>query len=252
MTSSHRVRLPALAAGVLALAAGALVTAPSSAAEQHRIPGSATALPAAGPEPESASGPAPRSDRQYPSVVLPGRATEPARVAAAKPRHDVDGDGLSDMIVMEYDQSTGVYLSSISAWSDYAIYKTDPEASFKDLLPVGDVGGTTKPELLSLSFDGVLTLYEAGLKSTSAPLWSGGGWQKYNRLIATGDITGDHHPDLLARDHVGDLWLYTGTGTVSKPFNTRAKVGSGWGSTTRSSAPATSTATASATFSPAR
>ncbi|MFD6973983.1 FG-GAP repeat domain-containing protein [Streptomyces sp. NPDC059979] len=211
------------------MAVGALVTAPSSAAEQHRIPGSATALPETGPEPELASGPAPRSDRQYPSVVLPGRATEPARVAAAKPRHDVDGDGLSDMIVMEYDQSTGVYLSSISAWSDYAIYKTDPEASFKDLLPVGDVGGTAKPELLSLSFDGVLTLYEAGLKSTSAPLWSGGGWQKYNRLIATGDITGDHHPDLLARDHGGDLWFYTGTGTVSKPFNSRVKVGSGWG-----------------------
>ncbi|WP_326594325.1 FG-GAP repeat domain-containing protein [Streptomyces sp. NBC_01294] len=211
------------------MAVGALVTAPSSAAEQHRIPGSASALPAAGPKPESASGPAPRSDRQYPSVVLPGRATEPARVAAAKPRHDVDGDGLSDMIVMEYDQSTGVYLSSISAWSDYAIYKTDPEASFKDLLPVGDVGGTARPELLSLSFDGVLTLYEAGLKSTSAPLWSGGGWQKYNRLIATGDITGDHHPDLLARDHAGDLWLHTGTGTVSKPFDSRVKVGSGWG-----------------------
>ncbi|MFG2340508.1 FG-GAP repeat domain-containing protein [Streptomyces yangpuensis] len=229
MTSSHRRRLRALAAGVLALTAGALVTAPSSAAEQHRIPGSTTALPAAGPEPESASGPAPRSDHQYPEIVLPGRVTGPAPVAAAKPRHDVDGDGLSDMIVMEYDQSTGVYLSSISAWSDYTIYKTDPDASFKDLLPVGDVGGTTKPELLSLSFDGVLTLYEAGLKSTSAPLWSGGGWQKYNRLIATGDITADRHPDLLARDHAGDLWLYTGTGTVGKPFNTRTKVASGWG-----------------------
>ncbi|MFD5620961.1 FG-GAP-like repeat-containing protein [Streptomyces yangpuensis] len=229
MTSSHRGRLRALAAGVLAVAVGALVTTPSSAAEQPRTAGSATALPAAGPGPDSPSGPAPRSDSQYPSVVLPGRATEPAPVAAAKPRHDVDGDGLSDMIVMEYDQSTGVYLSSISAWSDYTIYKTDPEASFKDLLPVGDVGGTTKPELLSLSFDGVLTLYEAGPKSTSAPLWSGGGWQKYNRLIATGDITADRHPDLLARDHAGDLWLYTGTGTVSKPFNARTKVASAWG-----------------------
>ncbi|MFC9817672.1 FG-GAP repeat domain-containing protein [Streptomyces virginiae] len=229
MTASHRGRLRALAVGVLTLAAGTLVSAPSSATAQHLIPGSATALPAAGAQPDSASGPAPRSDSQYPSVVLPGRATAPAPVAAAKPRHDVDGDGLSDMIVMEYDQSTGVYLSSISAWSDYAIYKSDPEASFKDLLPVGDVGGTAKPELLSLSFDGVLTLYEAGLKSTSAPLWSGGGWQKYNRLIATGDITADRHPDLLARDHAGDLWLYTGTGTVSKPFNSRVKVASGWG-----------------------
>ncbi|MCX5150015.1 hypothetical protein OHB36_25150 [Streptomyces sp. NBC_00320] len=97
MASSHRGRLRALAAGgVLALAAGALAAAPSSAAEQHRIPGSATARPAAGPAADSVSAAALGSDRQYPSVVLPGRATEPARVAGAKPRHDVDG--LSDMI----------------------------------------------------------------------------------------------------------------------------------------------------------
>ncbi|MEU9303318.1 FG-GAP-like repeat-containing protein [Streptomyces sp. NPDC048269] len=47
--------------------------------------------------------------------------------------------------------------------------------------------------------------------------------------MATGDLTGDRHPDLLVRDHAGYLWLYTGTGSVSKPFNTRVKVGSGWG-----------------------
>ncbi|MFD8983461.1 FG-GAP repeat domain-containing protein [Streptomyces sp. NPDC059564] len=231
MTSPHRGRLRALAAGgVLALAAGALSAAPSTAAPQDSAPASALARPSTAPAPASASSTAPRRDGGHPTVVMPDRATPPAPVAAtAPPRHDVDGDGISDMIVMEYDQSTAVYLSSISSWSDYAIYKTDPEASFKDLLPVGDVGGTTKAELLSLSFDGVLTLYETGLKGTSAPLWSGGGWQTYNRLVATGDVTGDHHPDLLARDHVGDLWLYTGTGTVSKPFNTRVKVGSGWG-----------------------
>lgn len=216
MTSPHRGRLRALAAG-------AFSAAPSTAAPQPLAPASA-------PAPESDSVAAPRRDGGHPTVVMPGRATPLARVAAAAPpRHDVDGDGISDMIVMEYDQSTGVYLSSLSSWSDYTIHKTDPDASFKDLLPVGDVGGTTKAELLSLSFDGVLTLYEAGLKSTSAPLWSGRGWQKYNRLVATGDVTGDRHPDLLARDHVGDLWLYTGTGSVSNPFSARVKVGSGWG-----------------------
>ncbi|MFJ4778159.1 FG-GAP repeat domain-containing protein [Streptomyces sp. NPDC088762] len=232
MTSSHRGRLRALAAGgVLALAVGALAAAPSSAAEQHLIPDLVTAPSAAGPAADPVSDAAPSGDRQYPSVILPGRATNPAPSAAAKPRHDVDGDGISDMIVMEFDQTTAVYLSSIATWSEYAIYKTDPDpsASFKDLLPVGDVGGTSKAELLSLSFDGVLTLYEAGLTSTSAPLWSGRGWQIYNRVMATGDVTGDRHPDLLARDYAGDLWLYTGTGSVSKPFNSRVKVGSGWG-----------------------
>ncbi|KJY25058.1 hypothetical protein VR46_41680, partial [Streptomyces sp. NRRL S-444] len=225
MTTSHRTsqqrrRLRVLAAGsVLALAAGALAAAPSIAAPS-------IAAPAPGPSAVTGT----TGGQGLPTVVMPARVPAQA-AAAAKPRHDVDGDGVSDMIVMEYDQVTAVYLSSIKAWSDYTIIKTDPdpEASFKDLLPVGDVGGTTQPELLSLTFDGVLTLYEAGVKSTSAPLWSGRGWQIYNRIIATGDLTGDRRPDLLARDPAGDLWLYTGTGTVSKPFNSRVKVGSGWG-----------------------
>ncbi|WP_457030819.1 FG-GAP repeat domain-containing protein [Kitasatospora sp. P5_F3] len=231
MTAPYRGRLRALAAGgVLALAVGALAATPSTAAPQHRAPDSVVAQSVTDSAPVSDPDAAPRGVGEYPTVVMPALSGPSEQVtAAAKPRHDVDGDGRSDMIVMEYDQATAVYLSSIQAWSDYTIAKTDPDASFKDLLPVGDVGGTTKPELLSLSFDGVLTLYEAGLNATSAPLWSGGGWQKYNRLIAVGDVTGDRHPDLLARDFAGDLWLYTGTGTVTKPFNARVKVGTGWG-----------------------
>ncbi|WP_327387243.1 hypothetical protein [Streptomyces sp. NBC_01207] len=199
-------------------------TAPSSAAEQERLSSSATARPGVGPEPESASDTAPRRTGGPPTVVMPGRATPSA---AAKPRHDVDVDGLSDLIVMQYDQATAVYLSSIQTWScDYTICKTDAEASVKDLLPVGDVGGTTKPELLFRSFDGVPTLYEAGLSSTSAPLWSGGGWQKDNRLIATGDITGDRHPDLLARNRDGVQCDYKSI--VGGRFAAPAYFGSGY------------------------
>ncbi|MFJ7158882.1 FG-GAP repeat domain-containing protein [Streptomyces sp. NPDC101118] len=230
MTAPHHARLRVLAAGgVLALTAGALAAAPSSAATQPRATGSAT-RPAAGPAAEPSSATASRGDGRHPGVVEPDRVATGARAAAAaKPRHDVDGDGISDMMVTQYDHYTAVYLSSTSQWSDYSIHKTDPDSSYKDLLPVGDVGGTAKPELLSLSFDGKLTLYEAGRTGTSAPLWTGTGFQIFNRIMATGDVTGDRRPDMLARDHAGDLWLYTGTGSVSKPFNTRVKVGSGWG-----------------------
>ncbi|MGW1765105.1 FG-GAP repeat domain-containing protein [Streptomyces sp. NPDC002073] len=230
MTSPHRGRLRALAAGgVLALAAGSLAAAPSTAAPRHPAPGSTVARPVTALAPEPASDAAPRRAGGHPTVVMPRLAAPSSRVAAAaKPRHDLDGDGRSDMITMEYDQVTAVYLSSLQTWVEYTIDKVDPDSSFKDLLPVGDVGGTTQPELLSLTFDGVLTLYEAGVKSTSAPKWSGSGWQTYNRVMATGDLTGDRRPDLLARDHTGGLWLYTGTGSVSKPFNSRVKVGSGW------------------------
>ncbi|MCB5168302.1 FG-GAP-like repeat-containing protein [Streptomyces bambusae] len=231
MTAQHRGRLRALAAGgVLALAAGALSAAPSTAATPHRSPGSGPARPATVPAPDSASATGARREAKRRTVVPPRAAERDVRAAvAAKPRHDLDGDGKSDMMVMEYDNLTAAYLSSIATWTEYEIYKTDPDSSFKDLLPVGDVGGTTTPELLSLSFDGKLTLYEAGVKSTSAPKWSGSGWQIYNRVVATGDVSGDRRMDLLARDHDGGLWLYTGTGSVSKPFNSRVKVGSGWG-----------------------
>ncbi|MFG2824738.1 FG-GAP repeat domain-containing protein [Kitasatospora sp. NPDC048365] len=231
MTSSHRGRLRiAAAGGVLALAVGALATAPSTAAAQHRASDSAVVLPVSDSAPVSEPDAAPPGGGKYPTVVLPNRS-EPSEQpeAKAKPRHDVDGDGMSDLIVMEYDQTTAVYLSSLKMWAEYTISKVDPDASFKDILPIGDAGGTTNPELLSLSFDGVLTLYGAGVSSTTAPLWSGTGWQKYNRVIATGDVTGDHHPDLLARDFAGDLWLYPGTGTLTKPFDARVKVASGWG-----------------------
>ncbi|MGW5611940.1 FG-GAP repeat domain-containing protein [Streptomyces sp. NPDC003753] len=57
----------------------------------------------------------------------------------------------------------------------------------------------------------------------------GAGWQTYNTLVGAGDLTGDGHPDLLARDHDGALWLYKGTGNPTAPFSTRIKIGTNWG-----------------------
>lgn len=49
----------------------------------------------------------------------------------------------------------------------------------------------------------------------------------------TSDFTGDGWNDVLATDAKGDLWLYPGRSSTSlpvRPFGTRIKVGSGWGS----------------------
>lgn len=56
----------------------------------------------------------------------------------------------------------------------------------------------------------------------------GTGWSAYNSVRGTGDVTGDGHPDLVARDPSGVLWLYRGTGVESAPFAARVRVGSGW------------------------
>ncbi|MFF9630332.1 FG-GAP repeat domain-containing protein [Streptomyces fradiae] len=56
----------------------------------------------------------------------------------------------------------------------------------------------------------------------------GTGWSAYNSVRGTGDVTGDGHADLVARDMAGVLWLYRGTGVETAPFAARTRVGSGW------------------------
>jgi hypothetical protein len=56
----------------------------------------------------------------------------------------------------------------------------------------------------------------------------GTGWDAYNSIRGTGDVTGDGRADLIARDKAGVLWFYRGTRDESKPFAARVRVGSGW------------------------
>ncbi|WP_329541140.1 FG-GAP repeat domain-containing protein [Streptomyces sp. NBC_01358] len=95
----------------------------------------------------------------------------------------------------------------------------------------GDVNGDQYTDLLARDAAGVLWLYK-GTGSASAPFTArtriGGGWNTYNRLAGSADLTNDGKPDLLARDAAGVLWLYKGTGNASAPFTARTRIGGGW------------------------
>ncbi|WP_406134346.1 FG-GAP repeat domain-containing protein [Streptomyces zaomyceticus] len=56
----------------------------------------------------------------------------------------------------------------------------------------------------------------------------GGGWQAYDRIEATGNLTGGSAPEVVARDRSGVLWLYQGTGNGKAPFTARVQIGGGW------------------------
>ncbi|MEV4431408.1 VCBS repeat-containing protein, partial [Streptomyces sp. NPDC049602] len=56
----------------------------------------------------------------------------------------------------------------------------------------------------------------------------GTGWQIYNKLAGGSDLDGDGRSDLVATDSAGVLWFYKGTGSYTKPFAPRVKVGGGW------------------------
>ncbi|QGZ47059.1 hypothetical protein GPZ77_00215 [Streptomyces sp. QHH-9511] len=71
-----------------------------------------------------------------------------------------------------------------------------------------------------------------GTVQAGKPVETGTGWQIYDRIEATGnlsDLTGDEKPDVLATDPAGGLWLYPGTGNADAPLAPRQKMGTGWG-----------------------
>ncbi|MET7718111.1 VCBS repeat-containing protein, partial [Streptomyces sp. NPDC005407] len=102
---------------------------------------------------------------------------------------------------------------------------------YNQLAGAADLTGDSRPDLIARDTAGTLWLYR-GTGSTTAPVAPrtkiGSGWNIYNHLVATGDLTADGKPDLIARDTAGTLWLYRGTGSTTAPFAPRTKIGSGW------------------------
>ncbi|MFB7608390.1 FG-GAP-like repeat-containing protein [Streptomyces gardneri] len=93
-----------------------------------------------------------------------------------------------------------------------------------------DYSDKGSPDLLARTRDGRLISYDVRqLRTPWITDWEltdrGGGWNAYDRLVATGDLAGSKYADLVARDRAGVLWLYPGTGpSLAK----RIGVGGGW------------------------
>ncbi|MFE3527058.1 FG-GAP repeat domain-containing protein [Streptomyces sp. NPDC059161] len=161
-------------------------------------------------------------------------AMVPPSPVHAEPRSDFDGDGLGDLLSYSGASHTfSLKYGGGSLGSDFTINREHPDQDvYKDIIPVGNQDGNAagRIQFMALSADGTLTMYRTTQPTyTSATTWSSGGWQEFNKVFATGDLTGDHRPDLLARTPDGDLYLYPSTGNLSAPFGPRLKVGSGWG-----------------------
>ncbi|KNB53325.1 FG-GAP repeat domain-containing protein [Streptomyces caatingaensis] len=103
---------------------------------------------------------------------------------------------------------------------------------FTALTGRGDYTGDKKTDIVARDKKGDLWLYK-GTGDIKKPFAGrskvSGGWNKYNLLVATGDVDGDGRSDLLARDKGGVLWLFKGTGKQGAPFaKSPVKLGGGW------------------------
>ncbi|MEU2507682.1 FG-GAP-like repeat-containing protein [Streptomyces sp. NPDC007863] len=187
--------------------------------------------------PASAAEPAPRTtvEKAKPSFTLPklvrpdladgsARAGAQAAEAVAPLLSDLDLDGVDDII---YRWADGELYSTASDTDVVELARVDNIA--KDIIPIGNQNGEAEPEVLVLSENGALTLYQ-DVAPTGTPYEYpvGGGWQAYNKITSPGDVNADGRADVIARAKDGQLYLYLATGVPSKPLGTRIAVGGGW------------------------
>lgn len=146
---------------------------------------------------------------------------------------DLGGDGEPDLIARGGDGTLWLYQGT---GNDSAPFTTRTKIGsgwnmYNALTGGMDATGDGTADLLARDAAGDLWLYE-GTGNAGLPLKArvkiGTGWNIYNALVAYGDVSGDGHPDLIARDAAGGMWEYPGTGKAALPFKARIKVNQYW------------------------
>ncbi|MFE5792251.1 FG-GAP repeat domain-containing protein [Streptomyces sp. NPDC056503] len=156
-----------------------------------------------------------------------------ARSATARDlAHDIDADGYPDLLGRD---ATGTLwrdsaadgsprASAGSGWQGYGKIEVVGDAV------VAGVEDNYAADVVTRDKAGVLWLHQGNGQGGFLPRTRiGGGWQVYEKIAGGSDLTGDGRPDLVAVDTAGGLYLYAGTGRVGYPYETRKKIGAGWG-----------------------
>ncbi|MFF0478352.1 FG-GAP repeat domain-containing protein [Streptomyces sp. NPDC004284] len=154
-------------------------------------------------------------------------------VASGTAPHDYSDSGSPDLLVRNdagrlYSFDFRQILSQLTSRSE----RTDHGAgwnTYDRVVATGDVAGSPYADVLGRDRTGALWFYQGTGTSLARRTWVGGGWQAYDKLAGGSDLTGDGRADLVAADRSGVLWLYASTGNAAKPFETRRRIGGGWG-----------------------
>jgi hypothetical protein len=127
---------------------------------------------------------------------------------------DLTGDGRADMLVRQASNGAAGVRPGLAAGGFGGVAKVlTTFTGFDQVTPVGDLTGDGRNDVVArYTRTKALWLFRGdatgGFSRTSL---STAGWA-YNRLVGTGDVSGDGVADLLAGKADGTLWLFRGTG----------------------------------------
>ncbi|MFJ1972526.1 FG-GAP-like repeat-containing protein [Streptomyces sp. NPDC087903] len=169
------------------------------------------------------------ADGQGAALTLSGSVAVTA--GAAAPRDYAGKDGVGDVLTLNSSSAltirrgtgTGTLGSKVSGagWPTTARF-----------VPYGDLDGDRCNDVLVRLSSGALRAYRpacgtAATPSTPYTTLGTSGWTQYDVLAATGDVSGDGRPDLIARTaSTGTVYLYKGTSTGK--LSARVKLYDNW------------------------
>ncbi|MFF0423192.1 FG-GAP repeat domain-containing protein [Streptomyces sp. NPDC004520] len=182
--------------------------------------------------------PAPNGDYTWSIRATPQNGIGPVveqsgafKVASSPTVHDFSDNSTPDLLARN---AAGELFraDTLKGRASGAPVKVGPAWNYPQIESVGNIGGTSAPDVIGVDSAGVLWVHPGtgdGAKPFGTRVKVGGGWQVYNKLAGGSDLDGDRRADLVAIDKAGDLYFYKGTGNTAAPFAPRKKIGFGWG-----------------------
>ncbi|GIF09602.1 FG-GAP repeat domain-containing protein [Actinoplanes siamensis] len=157
---------------------------------------------------------------------------------------DITGDGKADLAAIDASGKLWIYPGKAISHDPSTAYPknlfnarfqagSSGWNNFTAVVRYGDFNADGKQDILTRDKQGNLSIYP-GTGTTpqiiaNKGIAAGTGWSGFASITGAGDLNSDGLDDILGQKTDGTLWLYTGTGKVTKPFSSRGtQIGTGW------------------------
>lgn len=156
---------------------------------------------------------------------------------------DLNGDATPDLVARRSDGTLWFAAGSASGKYNTPIAVSEGWSGFSTLVTGSDFNGDGKPDIFAEDSAGTLWFFAGAGTTGNDGQWSSGlksgvrvstGWSAYTTVFSPGDLNGDGHADILARDSSGTLWFYAGsggtgaTGQWSSGLRSGVPISTGW------------------------